>query len=174
MLAGTTTIRTERYGRLIRDPGRRQGRVDAGRSPEPLACVVTRSGDVPTEAPLFAESEARIVVFGPLGLNLGPVAAQVEVVPLDPGELTLTTVMRRLRTGFGIRSLLCEGGPTLFGALLMESLVDELFLTLAPKLTGGGTSPAVTGGPELRELQALKLVWALEHESSVYLRYALR
>ena len=173
VLIGSTTIRIERYGRLIRDPDRRQRRVDDGRTPEPLACVVTRSGHVPTEAPLFSDAEARIVVFGPPGLDLGPVDAQVEVVELDRGELTLTTVMRRLRTGFGIRSLLCEGGPTLFGALLMEGLVDELFLTFAPKLTGGGTSPAITSGPELPDLQRLELVWALEHEGSLYLRYAL-
>ena len=174
VLAGTKTIAVERYGRLIRDPHRRQRRIDAGRAPEPLACVVTRSGTVPTEAPMFSEPEARIVVFGPLGLELGRVEAQVEVVELDPGELTLTTAMRRLRTAFGIRSLLCEGGPTVFGALLMEGLVDELFLTFAPKLTGGGTAPAITSGPELPELRPLKLIWALEHENSLYLRYALR
>lgn len=173
VLAGTATIRIERYGRLIRDPDRRAHRLEAGRSPEPLACVVTRSGNVPTEAPLFSEPEARIVVFGPIGMELERVQAQVEVVELDPGELTLTTAMRRLRSGFGIRSLLCEGGPTLFGALLMEGLVDELFLTLAPKLTGGGTSPAISAGPELPELQPLELIWALEHESGLYLRYAL-
>jgi riboflavin biosynthesis pyrimidine reductase len=95
------------------------------------------------------------------------------VIRLDPGELTLTTVMRRLRWDFGIRSLLCEGGPTLFNALLQEGLVDEVFLTLAPKLSGGGTAPGVTSGPELAELQQLTLVWALEHDDSLYLRYRL-
>jgi 5-amino-6-(5-phosphoribosylamino)uracil reductase len=174
VLAGTTTIAVERYGRLIPDPDRRRRRVDAGQSAEPLACVVTRSGEVPTDAPLFAEPEARIVVFGPVGLDLGRVEARVEVVELDPGELTLTTAMRRLRSGIGIRSLLCEGGPTMFGALLMEGLVDELFLTFAPKLTGGGTSHAITSGPQLPEIQPLELIWALEHENSLYLRYALR
>jgi 5-amino-6-(5-phosphoribosylamino)uracil reductase len=174
VLAGTRTIEVERYGRLIRDPDLRQRRIDAGRSPEPLACVVTRSGYVPTTAPLFSEPQARIVVFGPLGLDLGRVEAQVEVVELDPVELTLTTAMRLLRSRFGVRSLLCEGGPTLFGALLMEGLVDELYVTFAPKLTGGGTSPTITSGPELSELQPLELIWALEHENSLYLRYALR
>ena len=96
------------------------------------------------------------------------------MVRLDPGELTLTTVMRRLRSAFDVRSLLCEGGPTLFGALLQEDLVDELFLSLAPKLTGGGTAPAITAGPELAELRTLSLVWALELDGSLYLRYALR
>jgi 5-amino-6-(5-phosphoribosylamino)uracil reductase len=68
---------------------------------------------------------------------------------------------------------LCEGGPTLFGGLITEHLADELFLTLAPKLTGGGSGPTVTSGPELSALQGLRLIWALERDGSLYLRYAL-
>ncbi len=82
--------------------------------------------------------------------------------------------MRHLRSDFGIRSLLCEGGPTVFGSLLDEHLADELFLTLAPKLVGGGPSPTIANGPELMELQPMDVVWALEHDSALYLRYRLR
>jgi 5-amino-6-(5-phosphoribosylamino)uracil reductase len=173
VLAGTRTIRVERYGRLTRDPERRERRIRAGRRAEPLACLITRSGDVPTEAPLFSDPEATVVVFGPPELELPSLQAEVEVVNLDPGELTLTTALRRLRSDFGVRSLLCEGGPTLFNGLLQERLVDEMFLTVAPKLTGGGSEPAVTSGPELPELAGLELVWALEHSHSLYLRYRL-
>ena len=173
VIAGTHTIRVERYGRLTRDPERQERRLAAGRQAEPLACLVTRSGNVPVDAPLFSEPESRIVVFGPQGLELRGVEAQLEVVRLDPGELTLTTAMRRLRSEFGIRSLLCEGGPTLFNGLLHEGLVDEMFLTLAPKLSGGGSAPAITSGPELPELQTLNLIWALEAADSLYLRYRL-
>jgi 5-amino-6-(5-phosphoribosylamino)uracil reductase len=73
-----------------------------------------------------------------------------------------------------VRSLLCEGGPTLFGALLQENLVDELFLTLAPKLTGGGSAPSISAGAELAELRIMSLIWALELDGALYLRYALR
>jgi 5-amino-6-(5-phosphoribosylamino)uracil reductase len=173
VMAGTRTIEIERYGRVLGKPERRERRVRAGRSPEPLMCVVTRSGRVPTDAPLFAEPEAKIVVFGPPGTAVEHSEAQVEVVELDPGEMTLTTALRRLRDDFGIRSLLCEGGPTLFGGLLQERLVDELFLTLAPKLTGGGASPTISNGPELAELASLELIWALEQAASLFLRYAV-
>jgi riboflavin biosynthesis pyrimidine reductase len=128
---------------------------------------------LPIEAPVFSEPEARIVAFGPPGTEVGEIAAQVDFVPLDPGEMTLTTAMRRLRADFGVGSLLCEGGPTLFGELLQEGLVDELFLTLAPKLTGGGASPTITTGAELPRLQSLELLWAVENASSLYLRYRL-
>ena len=99
-------------------------------------------------------------------------AADVDVVRLDPGELTLTTMMRRLRSDYDVRSLLCEGGPTMFGALLHEHLVDELFLSIAPKLTGGGRAPGITSGPPLAEMLELSLVWALEADSALFLRYA--
>jgi len=173
VLAGTGTLRAERYGRLLGDPERRRRRVQAGRAPEPLACVVTRTGDVPTDAPLFSEPEARVVVFSPVELDTSSLQAQVELVRIDPGELTLTTVLRRLRLDHEIRSLLCEGGPTIFGSLLREGLADELFLTLSPKLAGGGSSPTISSGPELPELCPVRPTWVLEHEDALYLRYAI-
>jgi riboflavin-specific deaminase-like protein len=174
VMAGTGTLRTERYGRMARDPERRRRRVAAGLAPEPIACVVTRSGDVPTDIPLFAEPEARIVVFTPTELDVSSCAAQVEVVRLDPGELTMTTAFRRLRADHGVQLLLCEGGPTVFGALLQEDLADELFLTLAPKLAGGGSGPPISSGPALPELCDLDLLWALEQQGSLFLRYRAR
>lgn len=173
VLAGTNTLRSERYGRIMVDPEGRARRVAKGLAPEPLACVVTRSGDVPTEIPLLQVPEARVIVFSAAAVDLAG-AAQVEVVRVDPGELTLRTVLRRLRAEHGVRSLLCEGGPTLFGALTREGVVDELFLTIAPKLTGGGRGPAISSGPELQEPAPLQLAWALERHGSLFLRYLRR
>ncbi len=172
VLVGTGTLRTERYGRVLGKPERRERRLNRDLPPEPIACIVTRSGDVPTDIPLFAEPEARIVIYSPIELGID-CAAQVAVIRLDPGELTQTTVFRHLRAEFGVRLLLCEGGPTLFASLLLEDLVDELFLTFAPVLTGGGTSPTITSGPELSELAALRVRWLLERNDSLYFRYAV-
>lgn len=173
VMAGTGTLREERYGRMVRDSERRRRRAARGLHPEPVAAIISRSGDVPTDIPLFADPDSRVVVFTPGELDTSECVAPVDVVRLDPGELTLTTMMRRLRSDYDVRSLLCEGGPTLFGALLREDLVDELFLSLAPKLAGGGSMAGITSGPELAELRVLSLVWALELESALYLRYAL-
>jgi riboflavin-specific deaminase-like protein len=173
ILVGTGTLRAERYGRLVRDPGRRHRRAASALSPEPLGVVFTQSGSVPIDIPLFDEPAARVVVFTPTSLDTSGVAAEVEVVLLDPGQLTLTTMMRQLRSAYNVRSVLCEGGPTLFRALLEEDLVDELFLSLAPKLTGGGIAPSITMGPALAELRPLRLIWVAELHSSLYLRYAI-
>ena len=172
VFAGTGTMGTERYSRLVRDPERRRRRAEAGLAPEPLACLVSRSGAIPFDIPLFEDPETRVVVFTPAEPDLATVQAQVEVVRLDPEAFTLTAMMGHLRREHDVRALLCEGGPRVFGSLLQEGLVDELFLTLAPKLTGGGTDPSLTAGPELPALAALELVWALERGGSLFLRYA--
>jgi riboflavin-specific deaminase-like protein len=171
VIAGTGTLRAERYGPLIRDPEARKRRLESGHDPEPLACVITRSGDVPIDIPLFADEDARIVLFA--AAPAPSVPDNVEVVELDPGELTLTTALRHLRRHHGVQRLLCEGGPTLFSSLLHEELIDELFLTIAPKLAGGGRGPTITSGPALTEAARVQIRWLLEQEGSLFARYEL-
>jgi len=55
--------------------------------------------------------------------------------------------LRALRTDFGVRWLLGEGGPHLNHSLLAAGLVDELFLTFAPKLVGSAGPTIVEGHP---------------------------
>jgi len=159
---------------VVTENGRRlQASTASGR----LALPSDRSFDVYERAAAHVaapvEPDTRIVVFTAAALDTSKCRADVEVVELDRGEFTLTTALRHLREHHQVRTLLCEGGPTLLGALLQESLVHELFLTLAPKLTGGGTGPPLSSGPELAELQQLQLQWLLERAGSLYLRYAL-
>jgi riboflavin biosynthesis pyrimidine reductase len=173
VLVGTRTLRVERYGRLIPDPARRERRVARGLPAEPIACVITRSGDVPTDIPLMRDPDAIVIVFSPVDVDLSGCGARVELIRLEPGELTLATALGRLRSDHNVRLLLCEGGPTLFGSAVHERVVDELFLTVAPKLTGGGTGPPITSGPELAEPASLTLEWTLERQGSLFLRYAI-
>jgi len=174
LLIGTRTLGIERYGRAIRRPELREARVALGLAPEPLVATVSRSGELPLEIPLFQEPEADVVVFVPPTTPEPDCPACVTLVRLDPAELTLTSALRHLRAERQVRSVLCEGGPTLMGALLHERLVDELFLTLAPKVIGGGSGPTMSSGPALADPAALELVWALERAGSLYLRYAVR
>jgi riboflavin biosynthesis pyrimidine reductase len=173
VLAGTTTLATERYGRILGKAERRTRRVERGMSPEPLACVITRSGELPSEIPLFAEPEARIIVFSPYELDPSQFSAEVEPHRLPPTESMLEEAMLVLRQEHDVRMLLCEGGPTLFGSMLGSGVVDELFLTVAPKLAGGGTGPPISSGLELPVPAALEVRWVLERAGSLYLRYEL-
>ena len=62
VLAGTGTLRVERYGRILGKAERRERRVNRGLSPEPLACLVTRTGSLPLDIPLFSEPEAQLAI----------------------------------------------------------------------------------------------------------------
>jgi riboflavin biosynthesis pyrimidine reductase len=155
VLIGPRTLAAERYKRMLPDPARRERRRAAGRPPEPLAVTVSRSGNVPRDIPLFADAPERVLVF------------EGDGVPLD-------AVLATLQRDHAVQTLLCEGGPTLFGALMREHLVDELFLTLAPKLVGGEASgPAVVSGPPPEAPAQVELVGALEHDGTLFLRYAV-
>jgi riboflavin biosynthesis pyrimidine reductase len=83
----------------------------------------------------------------------------------------LRLLLARLRSEHGIRSLICEGGPTLLSYLLAAGLVDELFLSIAPKLAGGGLEPHITTGPELPTPAAADLVWLCEADSELFTRW---
>jgi riboflavin biosynthesis pyrimidine reductase len=69
----------------------------------------------------------------------------------------------------GVRSVMCEGGPTLHASLQAEGLVDELFLTIAPKLSGGA-GPSILEGA-LPEVVEMELVWLLEEDGELFARY---
>lgn len=177
LLVGTGTLEAERYSRAVRRADLLAAREAIGLVPDPPMVTVTRSGRLPLEIPLFQDPAAHVIVYTEAGdaVRAPDVPARVEVHALDPrsdGPL-LTAALRHLRHHHGIRSLLCEGGPSLFGGLLGEGLVDELFLTLAPQLSGGGTAPSLTAGDALPSPADLRLVWALERSGSLYLRYAV-
>ena len=154
VLAGTGTLRAERYGRLVRRPERIAQRVARGLAPEPVALVLSRSGDVPADIPLFADPQARPVVL--TGEDAEPRRA-----------------LRRVREEHGVATVLCEGGPALNAALLAAGVVDELFLTVSPLLAATADPLTIVGDAGLGAAIPLELVWLLEDGGTLFCRYAL-
>jgi riboflavin biosynthesis pyrimidine reductase len=133
----------------------------------PLPCpavLVSRSFELPWEAGLFAAPGQRVLVYTHAGAEAPPgLPADVEVVE----ELELTAVLADLRAR-GIERLLCEGGPTVNRALLDAGLLDELFLTLSPVVSGAGP-PIVADGPSA----PLSLRSVATADGDLYLRYSV-
>lgn len=101
------------------------------------------------------------------------IGRRLVVVESGPqGRVDLPALLLSLREE-GVRALLCEGGPTLHGVLQAAGLVDELFLTIAPKLSGGGVPPRILEG-ELDEVIPLELAWLLEQDGELFARYSRR
>lgn len=169
VLIGSGTLRAEGYARLVANEDRVARRTAAGRAPTPTAVLISRSLDLPWDAGLFQAADQPVIVYTGADDEPPQTAAPVEVVRLaDPAE-----ALRDLRTR-GIRALLCEGGPTLNRALLAAGLVDELFLTLSPLLTGNTNAPRIVEGEDLPAPARLHLQWVLHHDDELYLRYAIR
>jgi len=102
----------------------------------------------------------------------GEIGRRLIVVESGPdGRVDLVALLRSLREE-GVRALICEGGPTLHSALQALGLVDELFLTIAPKLAGG-VAPRIIEG-DLPEEAALELAWLLEQDGELFARYRRR
>jgi riboflavin-specific deaminase-like protein len=175
VMVGAGTMRAERYGRLVRDPQRRVRRVDRGLAPDPLAVVVSGRLALTPDLPLLADPHSRVVVLTASTAELTQCAAQVSYLRPAPGEeLDLATMLTRLRTEHGVRSVLCEGGPVLNASLLPAGLVDELFLAIAPALAGSAGALSIVDRAPLAEPVGLDLIGLLESASQLFARYALR
>ena len=168
VLAGATTIRTERYGPIVREPELQALRAARGEPVQPLAVTVSRTLDFDPALPLLADPDSHLVVLTPSAGELPPCAARVSYLRGD----SLTGLLADLRREHGVRSLVCEGGPALNGELLAAGLVDELFLSTSPVLLGGRDPLTILDGPPTKT--GLELIWLLEHAGLLHVRYRVR
>jgi riboflavin-specific deaminase-like protein len=171
ILVGAGTARTERYGRMVKRDDLREKRVGEGLDPDPLAVVVSARLDLPADLPILQDPEQRVLIATSSDARLEGVAAQVDYI--DTGD-DLQLLMARLREEHGVRSVLCEGGPTLNSHLLAAGVVDELFLTLSPKLTGGAAALTIVAGRQLVEPAELEAVSVLAGEGDLFTRWRIR
>jgi riboflavin-specific deaminase-like protein len=170
VLIGTGTLRAEGYARLVGSADRRARRLALGLTEDPLAVLLSRRFDIPWEAGLFQAPDQPVLVYTGVDAPVPDVPAPVEVVVLaDPSP---TAALADLRAR-GASTMLNEGGPTLFGALVAAGLVDELFVTLAPLLTGDEAEPTAIAGGRLPVPVGLTLLSVRQHGSELFLRYAV-
>jgi riboflavin-specific deaminase-like protein len=167
VMIGAGTMRAERYGRLVKKQETRDDRERLGLPPDPLMVIVSGRLDLPWDAPLFSDG-GRVLIFTASEAEPPDTATSLEVVRHDK-FVNLVEALRHLRSERGIRALLCEGGPGLHGELEGGGMVDDLFLTIAPKLVGGEAPRIVEG--ELPAVAELELAWLLEQDSELFARY---
>jgi riboflavin biosynthesis pyrimidine reductase len=147
ILVGADTVRVERYGPVTKTPELQAKREREGVRPDALAVIATRTGDLPPDLPLLTKAPDSVRLMS----------------DLRPG-------LAALRQD-GIRSLLCEGGPTLNGALFADHLLDELFLTIAPTVAGTAETLTLIDGPPLPTPVELDLLTVHEADGHLFVRY---
>jgi riboflavin biosynthesis pyrimidine reductase len=168
VMIGAGTMRAERYGRMVSNPDFRAYRERTGLAHDPLAVIVSNRLELPWDAPLFTDGGGRCVVFTASGEKPPDTATPVTCIQ-HPDGVELDHCLEWLRKERGIRSVLCEGGPTLHGRLREGGLADELFLTIAPKIAGG-EGPRILEGA-LPDIDRVELAWLLESDGELFARY---
>jgi riboflavin biosynthesis pyrimidine reductase len=108
-------------------------RASLGKPERPAVAVVTSGASLDVAHPVLAEGA---VVLTTARGAAGLADAVPDVVAVNDGDwVDLRAAIAELRRR-GHVHVLAEAGPTTFGMLLAEGLVDELFLTMSPVLAG--------------------------------------
>jgi len=128
-LIGAETLRRHGSTCLIHGPDLRAQRAAAGRSDQPVAVVVSRTAGIPSELPFWRQPLERWLLAPPQA----PQAPAFQVrLDLDGWASALDGLAAR-----GLMRLVVLGGAGLAGSLLAGDWIDELQLSLCPRLLGG-------------------------------------
>lgn len=117
--------------------------VTPGGSRHPLAIIVAASGEVPVRKNLIAHEGQEVLVISAeakaeaLTKGLSGIASVLSVPAGRDDYPDLVRALQTLKEEYRVGRLLVEGGPRLNRTLISRGLLDELFLTVAPKLLGG-------------------------------------
>lgn len=174
VVVGAQTVRQEGYGPPREREVFARRRAAAGQRPVPAIAVVSAGLDLDFSVPLFTRPLVPTVLVTGAGAPSDRVAAArqagAEVVfagegaAVDPARLPGALAER------GMRRLLTEGGPRLLGQLVEGDVLDEICLTIAPRVTSGDASRIVSGG-EVAVPVDFRLVGVLEEGGFLFTRY---
>lgn len=133
-----------------------------------LRIVATQSGSLDFGQRFFRDP-GRVLVLAPTSAELDDCPC-----PILRTDGCWETVLTTLFNDFGVQHLLVEGGSELNASLLAQDVVDELFLTIAPKVKLGRETPTYAGGEPLgrEDILPFRLVHATPVGNEVFLRYA--
>jgi riboflavin-specific deaminase-like protein len=119
-----------------------------GQTPAPIRVIVSDKGKIDNRLNIFQTDISPILIFSTRRMPRKYQQALREKATLHltrAQHVDLAAMLRTLRDNYKIRTVACEGGPTLFRALLERGLVDQLNLTIAPYMFGGANAPTLTG-----------------------------
>jgi riboflavin biosynthesis pyrimidine reductase len=174
VLVGAGTARAEEY-----KPARRWDSLASLRAGRPAAlpiAIVTRSLGLNLASPLFTDApeDARTIVItcAASDSDLRAETAKIADVIVAGDEAVDLAAARGALEERGLRRVLCEGGPSLFGDLAAAGLVDELCLSLSPTLAGPGAA-RIIDGTHLGAARPLALTQVLAADDGfLFCRYA--
>lgn len=148
VLIGHSTLKHDNVRLGLPQAEMREERVARGQAAYPLRVIVSNEGRIDPRLKIFQTDISPIVIFSTVRMpaRYQKLLRQKATLHLsDARAVDLTWMLQQLRSEYGVRFVACEGGATLFRALLEQDLVDQLNLTIAPYLFGGANAPTLTG-----------------------------
>ena len=125
-----------------------QARINRKKPPAPLRVIISNKGRIDHRMKIFQSDISPIIIFSTKRMPPKYRKALESKATLhlsDAEHVDLPIMLATLRNKYNVRRLACEGGPTLFRALLERGLIDQLNLTIAPYMLGGAKAPTLTG-----------------------------
>jgi|SRR6185503_2777855 len=171
VLVGAGTVRAEGYGAMRLDEASVQWRRANGLAPQPVFAIVSGALHLDPGSAVFTEAPVRPVVVtvgASASANREALSRVADVLVCGAERLEVRAMLGELAKR-GLRQVLCEGGPRLFGTLLEADCVDELCLTLSPLLEAGEARRIAAGA--LPRARRMKLHHVLVSGSILLLRY---
>jgi riboflavin-specific deaminase-like protein len=123
-------------------------RMKRGQSRSPMRVIISNKGRIGERLKIFQSNISPIIVFSTKRMpqkNQKALQTKAALHLTNAKHVDLAVMLETLRSQYKVGTLACEGGPTLFRALLKEGLIDQLNLTIAPYMFGGATAPTLTG-----------------------------
>src|SRR5215471_8760994 len=123
-------------------------RIKRGQTRSPLRVIVSNRGRIDDRLKIFQSNISPIIIFSTKRMpskNQEALRKKATLHLTGAKEVDLAAMLKTLRQQYKVSTLACEGGPTLFRSLLEEGFVDQLNLTIAPFMFGGGNAPTLTG-----------------------------
>jgi 5-amino-6-(5-phosphoribosylamino)uracil reductase len=123
-------------------------RIKRGQSRSPLRVIVSNKGKIDDRLKIFQSDVSPIVIFSTKQMPRKNQEALQKKATLHLSEaqhIDLAAMLETLRKQYKVRTLACEGGPTLFRTMLEQGLIDQLNVTIAPYMFGGARAPTLTG-----------------------------
>jgi riboflavin-specific deaminase-like protein len=178
ILAGAKTIAADNMSMGLPAADLRAARRAKGKPEYPVRVLLTNSGRLSPALRVFTKDFSPILVFSTekMPRAIRAALAHKAMLHLDPGpQVDLAAMLMTLRREHGVRRLVCEGGAQVFRSLLAADLVDELHLTLCPRVFGGKKAPTLTGlaGDYLPRSTRLQLVEFRPVGNECFLRYRI-
>ena len=175
ILVGAGTVRTEGYAGARPTVTQRQRRQNRGQREVPHIAIVSKSGRLERDMPVFTRTEVPPLVCTCAAAadqtrrTLAGLADVLDCSTGDPDSVDSAAVLATLADR-GLPRVLTEGGPMLFSSFVEHGLLDELCLTIAPTLVGGEAGRIATGSEQV--LTAMRCAHILtDDDGYLYTRY---